>query len=65
MKIYFRFLNDCILLDNNIDSISGDTPEHFIEFIDKFDLSINNGFIKINHNNKDFFVHISNIQWTD
>lgn len=63
MKIYFKFLNDYILLDNEQDNISGDLPMHFIEFIDTFDQNINNGFIKIQHNGVDYFVHISNIQW--
>jgi len=63
MKIYFNFLGNFILLDNHLDNINGDVPEHFVEFIDKFDTSLNNGFIKIRHNENDYFVHLSYLQW--
>ena len=63
MNIYFKFLNDYILLDNERDNISGDLPTHFVECIDKFDASTNNGFVKIQHNETDYYVHISNIEW--
>lgn len=65
MKVYFKFLNDYILLNNDTDNISGDGVMHFIEFINEFDSSINNGFVKIQHNQTDYYVHISNIQWCD
>lgn len=65
MNIYFKFLNDWILLDNSDDNISGQLPEEFIEFISRFDTSLNNGFVKIIHNQNEYFVHYSNIQWSN
>ncbi len=65
MNIYFKFLNDWILLDNSKDNISGQLPEEFIEFINDFDTSINNGFVKIVHDETEYFIHYSNIQWSN
>ena len=63
MKIYFKFLNDYILLDNEQDIISGRSPESFVELIDNFDAKINNGFVTIQHKNSNYYIHISNVQW--
>lgn len=61
MKIYFKFLNDWILLNNDLDDINGDIPSHFVEFIDEYDNM--NGFVEITHNNQKYHLHFSNIQW--
>lgn len=65
MKIYFKFLNDFILIDDNEDNINGDIPSHFVEFIDKNSTEFSGGFIKIQHSGIDYFVHISQLQWTN
>lgn len=63
MNIYFNFLNKWILIDNSKDCISGQVPEEFIELISKFNTSANNGFVKIIHEQKEYYVHYTNIQW--
>lgn len=63
LNIYFKFLNDYFELDNSLDNICGDSPEHFVEFIDENWTKFS--FIKIRHNDKDYYVHISNLQWCD
>lgn len=63
MNIYFKFLNDWILLDNELDDICGDIPEHFVEFINETIEKTNINFVKILHNSKEYYVHISNLQW--
>lgn len=65
MKIYFKFLNDYFKLDNDLDNICGDSPEHFVNYIDEYYTKFENSFIKIRHNNQDYYIHISNLQWCD
>lgn len=65
MNIYFKFLNDWILLDNEADSICSDIPEHFVESIEDIIEKRNINFIKVLHNDKEYFIHISQLQWTN
>lgn len=65
MNIYFKFLNDWILINNSEDNISGQAPESFIENITNYNTSETNGFLKIIHNQKSYFIHYTDIQWCD